>query len=44
MNKITEKSPSLNITNNTFKKILKPHQKSLLYRALQIDETIKDSS
>ena len=42
MEKLNEKSPSLDINNNTFKKILKPHQKTLLYKALQIDEKFKD--
>jgi hypothetical protein len=42
MEKLNEKSPSLDINNNIFKKILKPHQKALLYKALQIDEKFKD--
>jgi hypothetical protein len=42
MEKLNEKSPSLTIKNNTFKKILKPHQKALIYKALQIDENFKD--
>ena len=43
MEKLNDKSPSLDINNNTFKIILKPHQKALLYKALQIDEKFKES-
>ena len=43
MEKLNEKSPILTINNNTFKKQLKPHQKALLYKSLQIDEKFKNS-
>ena len=37
MMKINKKSNQMNINNNEFNIILKPHQKSLIYKALQID-------
>ena len=37
MMKINKKSNQMNINNNDFNIILKPHQKSLIYKALQID-------
>lgn len=41
MDKLNENSPILNVSNNTFKRILKPHQKALLYKSLQIDDKCK---
>ena len=43
MEKINEKSTQLKINDNIFKKKLKPHQKALLYKALQIYEKFKNS-
>lgn len=39
---LNEKSPSMNIPENEFNIIFKPHQKALLYKALKIDNDYKN--